>query len=83
MSYEIVYNRQFLKIDGKIIPLALYGSNNCTEYHNGRERREREWYSMYFNAGNQIIAVTEEEILNTIQSYTGGKYQQHFMKNSK
>lgn len=44
MSYEIVYNKQFLKIDGKIIPLALYGSNNCYEpLPNGRQRREREW----------------------------------------
>lgn len=38
MSYEIVYNRQFLKIDDKIIPLVLYGSNNCYEVMwNGKE----------------------------------------------
>jgi len=83
MSYEIVYNRQFLRIDDKIIPLVLYGSNNCTQYRNGRERRERDWYSMYFNGGNQMITATEDEILNTIQKYTGGEYQEHFMRNSK
>lgn len=83
MSYTIVYNRQFLKIDNKIIPLSLYGDNNCTQYHNGRERRVREWYSMYFNGGNQMIAVTEDEITEKIKSYTGGQYQDHFMKNSK
>lgn len=83
MSHTIVYNRQFLKIDNKIIPLALYGSNNCTEYHNGRERCEREWWSMYFNGQNQMITATEKEILNTIQNHTGGEYQQHFIKNSK
>lgn len=41
MSYSIVYNKQFLKIDDKIIPLVLYGSNNCYEpLPNGRQRRE-------------------------------------------
>lgn len=45
MSYEILYNRQFLKTqDNKIIPIILHGSNNCYEYTwNGRERRERNW----------------------------------------
>ena len=42
MSYEIVYNRQFLKVDDKIIPLVLYGSNNCYQYdyNTGKEKRE-------------------------------------------
>lgn len=32
MSYEIVYAKQFIKTeDGRIIPLALHGSNNCYE----------------------------------------------------
>lgn len=83
MSYEIVYNRQFLKIDGKIIPLVLYGSNNCyTTTWNGRDRREREWHPMYFG-NNTMIAQTQEKIMQRINSCCGGTYQEHFMRNGK
>lgn len=47
MSYEIVYARQFIKTPKGIIPLVLCGSNNCTEFRYGRERREREWGTMF------------------------------------
>lgn len=85
MSYSIVYNKQFLKIDDKIIPLVLYGSNNCYEpLPNGRQRRERQWYSLYFNGGNEQIAATEAEIMERVKSYCdGGEYQEHFMQNGK
>lgn len=85
MSYSIVYNKQFLKIDGKIIPLVLYGSNNCYEpLPNGRQRRERQWYSLYFNGTNEQIAATKVEIMEMVKSYcNGGKYQEHFMQNGK
>lgn len=44
MSYEIVYGKSFIKTPkGRIIPLTLHGSNNCTEFVNGREVRERSW----------------------------------------
>ena len=85
MSYSIVYNKQFLKIDGKIIPLVLYGSNNCYEsLPNGRQRRERQWYSLYFNGENEQITATEAEIMKKIESCCdGGEYQEHFMQNGK
>jgi hypothetical protein len=85
MSYSIVYNKQFLKIDRKIIPLVLYGSNNCYEpLSNGRQRRERQWHSLYFNGGNEQIAATEAEIMEKVKSYCdGGEYQEHFMQNGK
>lgn len=85
MSYSIVYNKQFLKIDEKIIPLVLYGSNNCYEpLPNGRQRRERQWYSLYFNGKNEQIAATEAEIMERVNSYCdGGEYQEYFMQNGK
>jgi hypothetical protein len=45
MSYEILYNKQFIKtIEGKFIPIILNGSNNCYSVSwSGRERRERNW----------------------------------------
>jgi len=83
MSYTIVYNRKFLKIDDKIIPLALYGSNNCYEVTiGGRERREREWNPMYFSR-NCNIAKSVDEIMDKIDSLCAGGYQEHFMRNGK
>lgn len=84
MSYEIVYNKQFLKIDGKIIPLVLHGSNNCYEpLYNGKQRREREWNPFYISGINKPIVATETEIMKEIESYCGGEYQDHFMQNGK
>lgn len=54
MSYEIVYDKQFIKIPQQdkptmFVPLILCGSNNCTEFFTDsrgreRERRERDWH---------------------------------------
>lgn len=84
MSYEIVYARQFLRTsDGKIIPLALYGSNNCYEPRfNGRNRRERNWNSI-FTRRNENIALTPDKLRAVAKSWTGGEYQQHFEYHGK
>lgn len=84
MSYEIVYNRQFLRAGEKIIPMVLIGSNNTTEIHylSGRERRCRDWNSL-MNRNNTIPLMTADEIIKKAESWTGGKYQQHFMWRSK
>lgn len=83
MSYEIVYNRQFLKIDDKIIPLVLHGSNNSYETTmSGKDRRARDWDAMYLSC-NKMIAVTEDKLMELIEDYCGGTYQEHFMRNSK
>lgn len=84
MSYEIVYNKQFLRIDGKIIPLVLHGSSNCYEpLSNGRQRRERNWNPIYIGS-NKPIAVTESDLMKKIESCCdGGEYQEHFMQNGK
>lgn len=67
MSYEIIYDKQFIKVsENKYIPMVLGGSNNCTEFTNGIERRERNWYSIRIN--NDLI-VSKEEMLN----YANGK----------
>lgn len=41
MSYSIIYGRQFVKTTKGIIPMILSGSNNCTEFIQGREVLER------------------------------------------
>ena len=48
MSYEIIYNKQFVKLnETEFIPIVLIGSNNCYDIlPNGRQRRERNWYGL-------------------------------------
>lgn len=66
MSYEILYNKQFLKTqEGKYIPIILNGSNNCSERTcNGRERRARSWSICNMpHWCNYKIDFTEAELL--------------------
>lgn len=74
MSYEIVYDRRFIRTPLGITPLILAGSSNCYEpLPNGRERRERNW-SVLFN----LPAASEEELMNAVLSCCGGEFQEHF-----
>ena len=83
MSYEIVYDRKFLKVDDKIIPLALHGSNNCYQStYNGRWKRERNWSPIYINS-NAMIALTEDELMEKINSICDGEDYERFMRNGK
>jgi len=62
MSYEILYDKQFVKInENDVIPIECHGSNNCTETtYSGRERRERHWgVSTYATKGKNIIDKNE------------------------
>jgi hypothetical protein len=61
MSSEIIYAKQFIKISNdKFVPMILCGSSNCTEYVNGRERRERSWFPhTYIVNGNLFGALSE------------------------
>lgn len=52
MSYEIMYDRKFIRTTRGFIPMILSGSNNCTEQtwdRRGRayERRERHWWAWF------------------------------------
>ena len=62
MSYEIIYDKQFIKVqspkgvDGStkdmFIPMVLAGSNNCYEWSpNGKERRARSWFPWTLDVG--------------------------------
>lgn len=73
MSYEIVYNRAFIKTTRGIIPLLLTGSNNCYEYtYRGRERRERDWACFW---GNKHIEINEQDLLTFIADKADEKYE--------
>ena len=61
MSYEIAYDKQFIKVsENQFIPMVLSGSNNCTEFTNGHERRARSWYP--WNLGSKSVYSKEELI---------------------
>ena len=77
MSYVIEDGRQFIRSEEGITPCWLCGDNNVTEFHDGRERRERHW-SCFCG----FVGATEEDIMAKVQSYLGG-YQEHWMKNNK
>lgn len=83
MSYEICYDRRFLKSELGITPLWLAGSNNCYEYHRdtqGRryERRERSWSPLFNVAG-----IPQEELMDKVRSFLPSTYQQHFKYRGK
>ena len=52
MSYEIIYDKQFIKVrkdnQDLHVPMVLSGSNNCYE-HSGR--RERSWFPFTLDVG--------------------------------
>ena len=83
MSYDICYDRRFLKSEMGITPLWLAGSNNCYEYHRdtqGRryERRERSWSPLFNVAG-----IPQEELMDKVRSFLPSTYQQHFKYRGK
>lgn len=81
MSYDIVYDRQFIRTaDNRIIPLALAGSNNLWE--NDNKRRVRSWSSITVSC-NTLPALTPNALMADAVSRTGGEYQQHFMRYGK
>ena len=59
MSYEIIYDKQFIKVkepngypNDMYIPMILAGSNNCYEWSNsGKERRSRSWFPWTLDVG--------------------------------
>lgn len=83
MSYEIMYNWQFLRSAEGISPVILTGSNNVTTTHwspSGRsvERCAREWWCLF----NQV-GMSEDEFFGQIKAMTGKPFQEHWKKGGK
>ena len=58
MSYEIIYDKQFIKVKDSYVPMVLSGSSNCYEYgNNGKERRARSWFP--FRLSNNLFINNE------------------------
>lgn len=76
MSYEILYAKKFVKLsDGKLIPMVLSGSNNCTMFENGKEILERHWWVF-----GGLIAKTESEIAEWTKNCMGDRIDAEWWK---
>ena len=83
MSYGIFYNKQFVKLsDGRILPIVLRGSNNCTQRNRrGIWIRERNWHNLsWYTKPDVLIAPEElmrridEDIEEQIKNHTTGEW---------
>ena len=56
MSYDIIYNRAFIKVDDKrTIPFLQAGSSNCFEASGKNPKRSRSWENMRYHCEDSII----------------------------
>jgi len=70
MSYEILYGKQFIKVNDKnYCPIVIMGSNNCYDVYN---RREREWWNWGAFLSDGKLFGTKEEILSNMKNYRDG-----------
>jgi hypothetical protein len=66
MSYDIIYNRQFIKVDEQqVIPFLEMGSNNCYEATGTGRKRARDWGNS-FGLTNGKMIVKGEDLLKEI-----------------
>jgi len=69
MSYHILYNKQFIKVDANhVIPFYLGGDNNVTVGHGRNEKRARDWGNSFAHTMGNII-VSNVDLLANIDQY--------------
>ena len=70
MSYQIYYDRAYIKVGDKFIPLVNDGSNNSWEYNifSGREVPEKNWNVMNYKRRNRLL-FTADEIREIAKDY--------------
>lgn len=69
MGYSIFYQRRFIKVGDKFIPIVQAGSNNCWAYNcwTGREIPEKNWSILSYPIRNRYL-FTEDELINLFNS---------------
>jgi len=69
MSYEIYYDRAFIRVGERFVPLVNKGSSNCwTMSLHGREIPEKNWQVLNWRQRSQLL-FTEDEIRKTAEDY--------------
>jgi hypothetical protein len=75
MSWDILYNRQFVKVNDTVIPMILSGSNNCYEIsrNGGNGRRARDWWRHRYYLEGGALGIKPEDLEkkldNELESY--------------
>jgi hypothetical protein len=66
MSYEIIYDKQFIRMPKGFIAMTLAGSNNCYQAGSGNKmKRSRDWCN--WNSINKLVC-TEQELLDYVNA---------------
>lgn len=70
MSYQIYYDRAYIKVDDKFIPIVNDGSNNCWErsFFSKRDVPEKNWNIMNYKRQPQLL-FTADEIREIAKDY--------------
>jgi len=69
MSYEIYYDRAFIRVGERFVPLVNKGSSNCwTMSLHGREIPEKNWQVWNWRQRSQLL-FTEDEIRKIAEDY--------------
>jgi len=69
MSYEIYYDRAYIRVGDKYIPLVCQGSNNCWEYNcYGRTIPEKNWQVFNWRHRGQLL-FSEDEVREQAAMY--------------
>lgn len=78
MSYEIIYQKQFIKLSNdKFVPIIECGSNNCYEMNSsGKERRSRSWFNFSYILGGNLSG-TLDEMLNNMNDELDRKTEEY------
>lgn len=81
MSYDIIYNKQFVKLrkTREVIPMLLAGSNNCYDIGLGGRngRRARSWDSLRYYNRKGKISEKPELILKKLDAELRGIIRNH------
>ena len=69
MSSEIYYDKAFIRIEDKYIPIANHGSSNCFEFDSrGREIPEKQWTVLNYPYSDKLI-FSKEAIQEIADAY--------------
>lgn len=69
MSYQIYYNKAFIRVDDKFVPMVNSGSNNCWEVNfNNREIPEKNWSVLNYPYKEKVL-FTPDEVYEIAKRY--------------
>ena len=87
MSYEIIYNKQFVRLrrTGEVIPMLLAGSNNCFEVGRGGRsgQRSRDWSNDSFYNRKGKISDKPEAIMGKVDAELPRRIRKRYDKEDK